>query len=66
MVGPDGRLRAEAAAPQLSAALGEAISRRLTEVLTRWQETPIGHRLVLSWPDELTIRYGVLPDESSG
>jgi hypothetical protein len=41
--------------------LRDAINRRLAEVLGRWRATPSGGRLVLTWPDSLTIRNGRVP-----
>jgi hypothetical protein len=41
--------------------LRDAINRRLAEVLNLWRATPPGDRLLLVWPDSLTIRNGRIP-----
>jgi hypothetical protein len=57
-VGDDGRI---ATAVEIDERLRARIQGRLDELLTRWNATANGGRLILTWPDELTIRHGVLP-----
>jgi hypothetical protein len=45
-------------AAELDPRLRDAINRRLAELLGRWREVPAGERLVLTWPDEPTVRRG--------
>ena len=42
-----------------------AVDRRLVELLTAWESTAPGGRLVLTWTDHLTLRRGVLPQDLS-
>lgn len=51
-------------AESFDAGLVQAIARRLDEVLRRWDRVQPGGRLVLTWPDRLTIRRGRLPDST--
>jgi hypothetical protein len=46
-------------AADLDPLLREAINRRLADLLEQWRALPVGERLVLTWPDELTVRHGV-------
>ena len=50
-----------AAAEEVDELLRTRIAQRLDEILARWNATPNGARLTLTWPDDLTIRNGVLP-----
>lgn len=50
---------------RLDPSLRAAINQRLGEVLDRWRRTPPGGRLVLTWPDTLTIRNGRIPARST-
>ena len=58
-ISPDGELdreRLAAVAPDLV----DAIAARLEEGLTDWDKTQPGRRLVMTWPERLTIRHGKL------
>lgn len=56
-----GRVDESANDPTLSPALRHRLNARLAEVLGQWRATPPGGRLVLTWPDALTIRHGRVP-----
>jgi hypothetical protein len=45
-------------AADLDPRLREAINRRLADLLAQWSEVPAGERLVLTWPEGLTVRRG--------
>ena len=60
-VTPDGELDRQAAAA-VAPELVDAIESRLADVLTQWRHTQPGRRLVLTWPERLTIRHGKLPE----
>lgn len=51
----------DAASTDFDPRLCAAINRRLAEVLRQWEQTPAGGRLVLEWPEALTIRNGRIP-----
>ena len=59
LAGLAARGRIDDAVAELSPPLREAINRRLAELLEAWRSVPVGERLVLTWPAELTVRRGV-------
>lgn len=56
-----GLINAEVHDTDVSPSLRDAINRRLADVLDQWRATPPGGRLVLAWPEQLTIRNGRIP-----
>lgn len=60
-VGHDGRLRG--ADELLTPAELGRVQRRLTALVDAWRATPPGGELVVTWPEHLTVRRGVLPSD---
>ncbi len=56
-----GHIAGNAEVQDVDASLRTAINRRLTQLLDQWRATPHGGRLVVVWPEELTIRNGRIP-----
>jgi hypothetical protein len=59
-ISPDGELDRDRLAA-VASDLVDAIAARLDDVLNRWDQTQPGRRLVVTWPERLTIRHGTLP-----
>lgn len=64
LIDVDGAIN-KAAASDFDPILIAAIETRLREVLRRWDKTQPGGRLVLTWPDRLTIRHGRLTQQAT-
>lgn len=60
-VGHDGRLRPDLPADLVTPGELERVQQRLTELFDAWRATPPGGELVVTWPEHLTVRRGVLP-----
>ena len=61
LVDSEGRLDPKAGGDALEPGLRRDLARKLEETLRRWNETSSGERLVLNWPDRLTLRRGRIP-----
>ncbi|ROR90403.1 hypothetical protein [Nocardioides aurantiacus] len=57
----EGRLDPDRASAYATPREVERVQRRLGELVERWRVTPPGGELVVTWPEHLTVRRGVLP-----